>query len=221
MSSSKLLYFISTFPDLEEPDILVGNPILSSIKLLKFSMYISGSIDSFLVNFFMFLPNFSICLTVSFFVIISSATWSNLDSSEKASRAKAWPLLIFPSLIYSGNGSVNINCDVSNEPYDQPINFNFNLVVKFGQEYNNENDSILIIPHGSHEINIAQYIYELIVLSIPQKRIHPGVEDGTLNSEILRKLEDLSPNTDLKGESSSNDVDPRWNKLKKLLTDKE
>ena len=124
-------------------------------------------------------------------------------------------------LNFSGNGSVNINCDVSNEPYDQLINFNFNLVVKFGQEYNNENDSILIIPHGSYEINIAQYIYELIVLSIPQKRIHPGVEDGTLNSEILRKLEDLSPNADLKGESSSNDVDPRWNKLKKLLTDKE
>lgn len=124
-------------------------------------------------------------------------------------------------LNFSGNGSVNINCDVSNEPYDQPINFNFNLVVKFGQEYNNENESILIIPHGSYEINIAQYIYELIVLSIPQKRIHPGVEDGTLNSEILRKLEDLSPNADLKGESSSNDVDPRWNKLKKLLTDKE
>ena len=124
-------------------------------------------------------------------------------------------------LNFSGNGSVNINCDVSNEPYDQLINFNFNLVVKFGQEYNNENDSILIIPHGSYEINIAQYIYELIVLSIPQKRIHPGVEDGTLNSEILRKLEDLSPNADLKAENSSNDVDPRWNKLKKLLTDKE
>ena len=124
-------------------------------------------------------------------------------------------------LNFSGNGSVNINCDVSNEPYDQLINFNFNLVVKFGQEYNNENDSILIIPHGSYEINIAQYIYELIVLSIPQKRIHPGVEDGTLNSEILRKLEDLSPNADLKDESSSSDVDPRWNKLKKLLTDKE
>jgi uncharacterized metal-binding protein YceD (DUF177 family) len=124
-------------------------------------------------------------------------------------------------LNFSGNGSVNINCDVSNEPYDQLINFNFNLVVKFGQEYNNENESILIIPHGSYEINIAQYIYELIVLSIPQKRIHPGVEDGTLNSEILRKLEDLSPNADLTSESSSSDVDPRWNKLKKLLTDKE
>jgi uncharacterized metal-binding protein YceD (DUF177 family) len=117
--------------------------------------------------------------------------------------------------------SITGSCDVSNEPYDQLINFNFNLVVKFGQEYNNENDSILIIPHGSYEINIAQYIYELIVLSIPQKRIHPGVEDGTLNSEILRKLEDLSPNADLKDESSSSDVDPRWNKLKKLLTDKE
>ena len=36
-------------------------------------------------------------------------------------------------------------------------------MVKFGDEYNDENDDILIVPHGEYEINIAQYIYELIV----------------------------------------------------------
>ena len=67
------------------------------------------------------------------------------------------------------------------------------MVVKFGDEYNDENIDILIIPHGEYEINIQQYIYELIVLAVPTKRIHPGVEDGTLDSEILEKLEELSP----------------------------
>ena len=51
-----------------------------------------------------------------------------------------------------------------------------------------DDDEILILPHGSHEIQIAQYIYEMIVLSVPQKKVHPGIADGTLKSEILEKL---------------------------------
>ncbi len=115
-------------------------------------------------------------------------------------------------------GYVNLNCDLTNEPYDQEITHDFDLVVKFGQEYNDENIDILIIPHGEHEINIQQYIYELIVLAVPAKRIHPGIEDGTLNSEILKKLEELSPKEEK--ENKDEDIDPRWNTLKKLLTDK-
>ena len=51
---------------------------------------------------------------------------------------------------------------------------------------------------------------------MPIKRLHPGVEDGTLDSEILKKLEELSP----KVKENKEDIDPRWNTLKKLLTDK-
>ena len=116
-------------------------------------------------------------------------------------------------------GAVNINCDVTNEPYNQHIENEFDLVVKFGDEYNDEDTDILIVPHGTYEINIQQYIYELIVLAVPIKRIHPGVEDGTLDSDILKKLEELSPK--LKEEKDiEEEVDPRWNTLKKLLTDK-
>ncbi|GAA4968122.1 DUF177 domain-containing protein [Algibacter aquimarinus] len=116
------------------------------------------------------------------------------------------------------SGFVNINCDLTNELYNQDIENEFDLVVKFGDEYNDENIDILILPHGSYEVNIQQYIYELIILAVPIKRVHPGVEDGTLDSEILKKLEDLSPNK-LK-EEKDKDIDPRWNTLKKLLTDK-
>ena len=117
-------------------------------------------------------------------------------------------------------GSVNINCDVSNEPFNQFINSEFKLVVKFGSEYNDDNESILIIPHGSYKINVAQYIYEFIILSVPQKRVHPGISNGTLNSEILKKLEKLGPKA-YRNNNSSNDPDPRWNALRKLLTEKE
>ncbi|SEP86668.1 Uncharacterized metal-binding protein YceD, DUF177 family [Hyunsoonleella jejuensis] len=116
------------------------------------------------------------------------------------------------------SGYVNVNCDVTNEPYNQNIENSFDLVVKFGQEYNDENIDILIVPHGEHEINVQQYLYELIVLAVPVKRTHPGIEDGTLNSEILEKLEELSPKQEK--EKTNEDIDPRWNTLKKLLTDK-
>lgn len=113
-------------------------------------------------------------------------------------------------------GFVNVNCDLTNEPFNQAVSNKLELVVKFGTEYNDEEIDILVIPHGEYEINIQQYIYELIVLGVPNKLIHPGVKDGTIESDILNKLEELSP----KIKESKNDgeeIDPRWNTLKKLL----
>jgi uncharacterized metal-binding protein YceD (DUF177 family) len=114
-------------------------------------------------------------------------------------------------------GTVNVDCDLTGEPYDQPISSDLQLVIKFGEEYNDEDDEILIIPHGEHQFNIAQYVYEMLVLAVPQKRVHPGVEDGTLKSDILEKLEELQPKEEKK---PSEKTDPRWDDLKKLLTDK-
>lgn len=117
------------------------------------------------------------------------------------------------------SGWVNVNCDLTNEPYNQPIENEFTLVVKFGDEYNDEYTDILIVPHGTFEINIQQYIYEMIVLAVPLKRTHPGIEDGTLDSDILKRLEELSPKLNEKKDNDE-DIDPRWNTLKDLLTDK-
>jgi uncharacterized metal-binding protein YceD (DUF177 family) len=116
-------------------------------------------------------------------------------------------------------GIVNINCDITNEPYDQDITSEFDLVVKFGEEFNGDHEEILIIPHGEYELHLEQYCYEFIVLTVPTKRVHPGVEDGSLNSEILKKLEELSPKNK-ESKNKDEEIDPRWNTLKKLLTDK-
>ncbi len=120
---------------------------------------------------------------------------------------------------FSISGTVNVYCDITNETFDLPISGTHHLVVNFGNEYNFEDESLLIIPHGSYEVNIQQFIYELIILSLPVKRIHPGIEDGTLKSDILKKLEELSPK-DFEDINLSNQTDPRWDELKKLLTDK-
>ncbi len=120
-------------------------------------------------------------------------------------------------LDFEASGAVNVNCDITSEPYDQEITSTLQLVVKFGEEYNDEDDEILILPHGEHQVNISQYVYEMLVLSVPQKRVHPGIADGTLKSEALDKLQELQPK---EKRNDKEENDPRWDALKKLLTDK-
>jgi len=119
-------------------------------------------------------------------------------------------------LMISGKGHVNVDCDLSREPFDLPINAELELVIKFGEAFNDEAEDILVLPHGEHEVDISQYIYEMFVLAVPQKKIHPGVEDGSLKSVVLDRLREMEPNQDRKSDKEN---DPRWDALKKLLTD--
>lgn len=122
---------------------------------------------------------------------------------------------------FTFNGSVNVYCDVTNEPYIQDLSGDYHFIVKIGEEFNDENEDLLILPHGQFEVNIQQYIYESIVLSMPTRKIHPGIEDGTLESDIIKKLEELSPKGSDENIKPKGDItDPRWDILKKLLTDK-
>jgi uncharacterized metal-binding protein YceD (DUF177 family) len=122
-------------------------------------------------------------------------------------------------LDFKHKGTVNVPCDLTSEDFDLPIKGKMKLIVRFGEEFNNDNEELLILPHGEFEIDVAQYIYEMIVLSVPVKRVHPGVKDGSLQTEALTKLNELT--TEQKEERvQEENIDPRWDKLKKLLTDK-
>lgn len=123
-------------------------------------------------------------------------------------------------LSFKHNGTVNVPCDLTNELFDLPIKGKLKIVVQFGDEFNDDNEELLILPHGEHQIDISQYIYEIIVLSVPLKRIHPGVKDGTLKTEALEKLNSLTIKEQKKEIKKEENIDPRWDKLKQLLTDK-
>ena len=114
-------------------------------------------------------------------------------------------------LKFSSSALINVNCSISNEPFDYNLVSNLDLVVNFGEYFDDSNDELLILPFGSHSIDLDQYFYEMIVLSMPIKLIHPGIEDGTLKSEILNRLKEF----DINKEKSVN-FDPRWNKLNEL-----
>ncbi len=119
-------------------------------------------------------------------------------------------------LHFKHKGTVNVPCDLTNEDFDLPVKSKLELIVKYGDEYNDENDEMLILPHGEHQMDVAQYIYEMIVLSVPTKRVHPGVKDGSIDAGILNKLEELAPKEAPEKKEEMN-TDPRWDELKKLL----
>ena len=127
---------------------------------------------------------------------------------------------IFMELNFKHKGTVNVACDTTGEMFDLPVKGKIKVVVQFGEEFNNDNEELLIIPHGEHQLDVAQYIYEMIVLSVPFKRIHPGIKDGTLKSAALDKLNELKVKEVKKEHKQEEDIDPRWDKLKQLLTDK-
>ena len=66
---------------------------------------------------------------------------------------------------FKADGVINVNCDLTNEPFDQDLTASLHLIVKFGEEFNDENEEILILPHGEYEVKIQQYIYEMIPTS--------------------------------------------------------
>ena len=160
--------------------------------------------------------HFEYQISKAFFEIFDYDEYQNSDIKVNVVLDKKSTLL---ELDFKHKGTVNVPCDLTGEDFDLPIKGKMKLIVRFGEEFNNDNEELLILPHGEFEVNIAQYIYEMIVLSVPLKRVHPGIKDGSLQTEALTKLNELTINEE-KEENKEEDIDPRWDKLKKLLTDK-
>ena len=114
------------------------------------------------------------------------------------------------------NGTVEVVCDRCLDNFDLPISYTGSLYVKFGEEKSEEGDEIIVLTNDDNEIDLAQYIYESISLSIPIQRYHGmnGLK-GKCNKEMIEKLKShLLSNSKKKEEAK--EFDPRWNKLKDI-----
>lgn len=117
--------------------------------------------------------------------------------------------------LISIEGQVEVTCDRCLEEFDLPVSYEGSLYVKFGESRSDEGEEIIILTNEDSEINLAHYIYESICLSIPIQRYH-GMK-GTkskCNKEMIKKLKSLL--TDSPKKEESEEVNPRWNKLKDI-----
>ncbi|MDP4223324.1 MAG: DUF177 domain-containing protein [Bacteroidota bacterium] len=112
------------------------------------------------------------------------------------------------------SGRVSISCDRCLEIFDYTIECDNNLVVRFGSVKDDSDPEILTLPHDEYELNLKQYLYEYIHLALPIQRIHPDDENGksTCNQLMLEKLKEHLIEEEVRN-------DPRWDELKKLITD--
>ncbi len=112
------------------------------------------------------------------------------------------------SLHFYFKGIVKLTCDRCLEEYDQPVDGDFRLIVKYGEEFQEISDEIIEIPFTEHRIDLSQYIYEYIQLMLPLKHVHPDDASGnsTCKPDMLEKLKELSKPA----------TDPRWDALMKL-----
>ncbi len=146
--------------------------------------------------------DFEFELDDSFFDLFEYDHYRGLSGKATMKMVKSERVM---DLEFAFEGAIQAPCDVTDEPYSQALSNTFDVSVKFGDAYNDENDELLILPHGEHQFNIAQMVYELVVLSIPAKLYGPNAGNG---------LEDYLEEED---EQNENDTDPRWDQLKDLL----
>lgn len=109
------------------------------------------------------------------------------------------------------SGTVNLPCDRCSDLIDFPIDADYPIVVKFDDHHEGENDDsnadIVYISRSETHLNVAQLIYEFIVLSVPIGRIYCEAVGKKCNGKTLKVLKNLN-------QKPEPVPDPRWKQLK-------
>ena len=130
-------------------------------------------------------------------------------------------------------GVIKVPCTRCLDDMSLDVDTEDRLIVKFGTEYSEESDEIVIIPEDEGEINIAWFLYEFIALTIPIKHVHPSGGCNRVVSSKFKKHRAVSvddekdDDDDLIAEDSESpddeeetlQSDPRWDALKGLELD--
>ena len=122
-------------------------------------------------------------------------------------------------------GDVTLLCDRCLDELIWPIDATYQISVKYGDEYNDDSDTLLEIPFGDNDLNVAYMIYDTVTLAIPIKHVHPLGKCNRAMTSILKKHRAASPEDDdlidelVDGiDDADNDTDrpsdPRWDALK-------
>lgn len=115
-------------------------------------------------------------------------------------------------------GSVEQTCDRSLDEYEEPVDTQQTMLLKFGDHNEELSDEIELIERNTATINVARYIFEFISLSLPMKRLHPRFRDeekddadDEQNGKVIYRSD-----ADTTDEDDQSAIDPRWAALRKL-----
>ncbi|MCT4582179.1 MAG: DUF177 domain-containing protein [Flavobacteriales bacterium] len=119
---------------------------------------------------------------------------------------------------FSIEGSISLECDVCLGELKHLIAAKYRQIFKFSDDEDLKlDDEITYVRSTEFEVNIAPFIIEFINLSKPNKSRH---ENGECDEELLAVLDEylLVEEEQIEESMEEEEVDPRWNALKKLKT---
>ena len=108
-------------------------------------------------------------------------------------------------------GVVVVPCDRCLDDMEIPIDTHNRLAVKFGKEYAEESDEVVVIPEEEGAINLAWFLYEFIALAVPMKHVHaPGKCNKAMSSKLKKHTARSSDETEDDFEDDMGGDDLAW-----------
>jgi len=91
------------------------------------------------------------------------------------------------------DGEVEVSCDRCLENFKMPVGFDGKLVVRFSSErsgydvdrHTGFDDEILWLSPDTDAIDLGEYLYESVYLSLPMQRVHP---EGGCDPDMLARF---------------------------------
>jgi uncharacterized metal-binding protein YceD (DUF177 family) len=97
-------------------------------------------------------------------------------------------------------GTVETECDRCTGPLELKIKGDYRLIYAFGHG-ESEDETLMMIDPDEYQINVKDPIYELITLSVPNRKIHP---EGQCDEEMWKLVKAYTVNP----EDEEEDFDP-------------
>lgn len=158
----------------------------------------------------------------AFFEYFQAEDWLNgADLKVDATLKKTVSVMEVDFRIH---GTINLTCDRSLETFDYPFDRKETVVYKYGPIEQEISEDVFMITRDTPSVNIAQLVYEFILLGIPAKKIHPDYLDEKEDEDesegdfvyLSEEQEEDSPAESGEENSTDRPADPVWDILKQL-----
>lgn len=93
-------------------------------------------------------------------------------------------------------GVLTLLCDRCLDELPIDVDTTYDLTVKYGSDYNDDSDTLLVIPESDNYLNVAYMIYDTAVLAIPARHVHPLGKCNKAMSAIYKKHASIGDDED-------------------------
>lgn len=93
---------------------------------------------------------------------------------------------------FTCKGKLQIPCDRCLDALDHEVDTVYHIIVKYGEDYDDASDELLIIPESDAYLNVAYMLADTILLTIPLRHVHPKGECNKAMASVLRAHSDMN-----------------------------